>query len=152
MRKIGDRNLNDQMQEFVDLQMEKIYSKKTIALAKNPVNLGRMNDPDGGAVVKGICGDTMEIYLQIDRDIIKRIKFFTDGCGVTLACGSALTDLVKGSKIHNVLNISPQHLIKYLGGLPRDGIHCAILAVCTLHIAISDYLIKSSSGNSGFVE
>lgn len=135
--------MNDQLQEYIDQEMEKIYSKKTIALSENPVNVGRMNDPDGGAVMKGLCGDTMEMYLQIDRDITKGIKFFTDGCGVTLACGSALTELVKGSGIRDALKISPHFLIEHLGGLPRDGIHCAILSVCTLHKAISDYLLNT---------
>ena len=67
----------------------------------------------------------------------------TDGCGVTLACGSALTELVRGKSIQDALKIAPHGLMDDLGGLPKDGIHCAILSVGTLHKAIADYLLKT---------
>lgn len=143
MQQNDDQDFYDQMQAYLDGEMEKLYSKKTIAYSKNPVNIGRMTDPDGGAVIKGICGDTMEIYLLMEREIIQEVRFFTDGCGVTLACGSEVTELVKGKDIHEALKISPHSLVDSLGGLPRDGIHCAILAVSTLHKAVADYLLKT---------
>jgi len=133
----------DELQESLDREMEKFYSKKTIEYSKNPVNIGRMKDPDGSAVIKGGCGDTVEMYLRIKQGIIEEIQFFTDGCGVTLACGSAVTELVKGKTIHDTLKISPNTLIDELGGLPGDGIHCAILSVSTLHMAIANYLLKT---------
>lgn len=143
MKERNNENFYRSMQAYLDREMEKYYSKKTIAYSKNPVNLGGMEDPDGAATVQGSCGDTMEMYLGIEKEIIKEIKYFTDGCGVTLACGSALTEIVKGKTIHEALQISPHFLIDELGGLPRDGIHCAILSVCTLHQAIADYLLKT---------
>lgn len=143
MQETDNQDFFDQMQVILDLEMEKFYSKKTIEHFKNPVNLGRMENPDGTGIMKGGCGDTMEMYLRIEGKIIKEIQFFTDGCGVTLACGSAITDLVKGKTIHEALEISPNCLINELDGLPRDGIHCAILSVGTLHKAIADYLLKT---------
>ena len=131
------------IQEQLDREMEILYSKKAISYFHNPVNIGRMAEPDASAVVKGSCGDTMEMYLLIEDEIIKEIKFFTDGCGVTLACGSAVTVMVKGKSIHEALKISPYGVMDDLGGLPRDGIHCAILSVVTLHKAIADYLLKA---------
>jgi len=143
MQKTDDQDFYDHIQAHLDREMEKFYSKKTIAYSKNPVNTGRMTDPDGGAIIKGLCGDTMEIYILIEKEIIKEVRFFTDGCGVSLACGSAVTELVKGKNIHEALKISPHNVIDNLGGLPRDGIHCAILAVSTVHKAIADYLLKT---------
>ncbi|NQT26748.1 iron-sulfur cluster assembly scaffold protein [candidate division KSB1 bacterium] len=123
--------------------MEKLYSKKVVSYYKNPVNMGRMNDPDGGAFIKGLCGDIMEIYLLIEGETIYKIYFHTEGCGVTLACGSMLTELVMGKTIQEALKISPYDVMNALDGLPRDGIHCAILAVNTMHKAIADYLLKT---------
>ena len=133
----------DLLQDYLDSEMEKFYSKKTIHYFKNPVNFGRMDNPHGKAILKGGCGDTMEIYLKIQEEVIRKIRFYSDGCGVTLACGSAITDLVKEKSLQDALKISPDCLIKWLDGLPRDGIHCAILSVCTLHLAIADYLLKT---------
>ena len=131
-----------EIQEYFDREMEKYYSKKTIEYSKNPVNFGRLKEADGTAVMKGGCGDSMEMYLLIEDEIIKKCTYFTDGCGVTLACGSAVSELIKGKTITEALKISPNILIRDLGGLPRDGIHCAILSVGTMHQAIADYLLK----------
>ena len=64
--------------------------------SREPVNLGRMNDPSGSAWIKGLCGDTMEMYLSINEGTITDARFFTDGCAPTHACGSLVTRLVKG--------------------------------------------------------
>ena len=143
MQETNGQDFYDQIQAMLDREMEKTYSKKTIAYFKNPVHIGRMENPNGVAAVKGGCGDTMEIFLQIKGEIIREIRFMSDGCGVTLACGSAVTQLVEGKSIHEALKISPHDLMDDLGGLPRDGIHCAILSVGTLHKAIANYLLKT---------
>lgn len=132
----------DIIQTEINKEMEKIYSKICIEYANNPLNLGRMNDPSTAAWIKGSCGDTMEIYLVIENKKITHASFFTDGCGATLACGSAITLLIKGKTIDQTLSISPQHIIDHLQGLPGENLHCAILAVSTLHKAIAEYLLR----------
>ena len=132
----------DILENEINKEMESIYSKKTISYAKNPINVGRMTDPDGAAYIKGLCGDSIEIYLIIKDNIITEITFFSDGCGVTYACGSAVTELSKGKDINFVLGISPKTIIDYLEGLPDEHIHCSILAVSALHKAIADYLLQ----------
>ena len=131
-----------ELQESLTEDAKKVYSEQTIEYFMNPKNLGRMNDPDGASVVKGLCGDTVEMYLVVKDEKISEILFFTDGCGPTIACGSAATELVKGKSINDALKISPAEIIDKLGDLPEQSIHCAILAVNTLHKAIADYLLK----------
>jgi nitrogen fixation protein NifU and related proteins len=132
----------DILEEKVTKEMETIYSQKTIDYAKNPRNLGRMNDPDASAYVKGPCGDSMEIYLIIKERKITEALFYTDGCGVTYACGSAMTEIIKGKPVDDILALSPKDIINHLGGIPEDHIHCSILAVSTLYKALADYLLK----------
>jgi len=133
------------LQESILEDAKKRYSEKVIQLWLEPKNLGRMNDPDGAAVVKGLCGDTTEIYLSIRNDKIYDASFFTDGCGPTIACGSTVTELVKGKSIEDALKLSPANIIDALDGLPEESIHCAILAVNTLHKAIADYLLRKAN-------
>ena len=134
------------LQESILEDAKKRYSEKVILLWQNPKNLRRMNDPDGAAVIKGPCGDTIEIYLLIERDNIYDASFFTDGCGPTIACGSMVTELIKGKSIGDTLKLSPASIIDALCGLPGENIHCAILAVSTLHKAIADYLLRMQNG------
>jgi nitrogen fixation NifU-like protein len=124
--------------------MDKIKTKQAMEHIAKPKNTGRMNDPDGAAMVKGQCGDTMEMYLVIENEKIKEILFTTDGCGITTACGSVVTELAKGKKISEALRISPANVIDILGDFLGTDPHCAILAVITFYKALADYLLKNN--------
>jgi len=132
-----------ELQESILEEAKKIYSEKAIQYFLHPRNFGRMNDPDASAIVKGSCGDTMEIYLVIKDDKISSISFYTDGCGSTLACGSSVTELAKEKNIKDILKISPSDVIEDLGGLPDEALHCSILAVITLLKSVADYFLKT---------
>ena len=131
------------LQEAILKDEKKKYSEKVVQLWLNPENVRRMTDPDGAALMKGVCGDTVEIYLSIRNNKIYDASFFTDGCGPTVACGSLVTELVKGKSIEDALKLSAASIIDALDGLPEENIHCAILAINTLHKAIADYLLKN---------
>lgn len=111
-----------------------------------PDNMGRMNDPDGAALVKGICGDSMEMYLVVDHGIITESKFFTDGCNSSRFCGATAARLAKGRSLKDALRLSPADVIDAWGEIPGGNVHCAILAVSTLHRALADYLIRTQNG------
>jgi len=116
----------------------KTFSQKVVSLAYEPRNVGSLKNPDGHGRVAGQCGDTMEIYIKMKGKIIDPIGFLTDGCGATLACGSATTELAKGKTPYEAGKITPQAVIKYLDGLPASHLHCAVLAVQTLRKALEN--------------
>ncbi|MBW2107249.1 MAG: iron-sulfur cluster assembly scaffold protein [Deltaproteobacteria bacterium] len=62
-----------------------------------------------------------------------------EGCVYTVASGSALTELARGNSLDEALKITPQDVATELGGLPKDHMHCAVLAVNTLGEAIENY-------------
>ncbi|MBN1534081.1 MAG: iron-sulfur cluster assembly scaffold protein [Spirochaetes bacterium] len=107
-----------------------------------PENLGRMNDPDASAYIKGLCGDTMEMYLIIRQGRVMESMFYTDGCESSTAFGSAVARLASGRTLQEVLCISPAAALDALGNNPRLESHCAILAVMTLYKAVADYLLR----------
>ena len=102
---------------------------------------GRMNDPTASAFLKGICGDEMEFYLYIRNGVIEDVRYYTEGCGDTIACGSEVAKRAKGKSIMDALEINPREIIDTQKGLSEEGRHCAILAVSTLYRAIADYLL-----------
>ena len=111
-------------------------------LVRSEKYYGQMNGPDGSAYIKGACGDQMEFYLVISDGRITGIKFHTDGCFYTTACGAMTCKLADGQTIAGALSISASEVIGEIKTLPRNHIHCAILAVSTLYKAIADYLLK----------
>ena len=136
-----DDIIAEEIQEAILAEARKTYSPKVVELFLRPMNLGVVKDPNGFGVLRGIGGDTMKIYLKISREKVEEAKFITDGCGATVACGSAVTEMAKGKKLEEVLGISPRALLDELGGLPRTHLHCSILAVNTLQSALANYLL-----------
>lgn len=122
------------------------YSKKVIEHFRNPHNQGRIKNADAvGQVGNLACGDIMRIYLKIGRNkkgekIIKDIKFETLGCAAAISVSSALTDRAKGLALEQALKIKKDDIVKDLGGLPPIKVHCSMLGVEALHLAINKYL------------
>jgi len=121
-----------------------MYSEKVIEHFRNPHNYGRIEKPDGiGRVGNVVCGDVMYLYIKVEKEVIKDIKFETLGCAAAIATSSVVTDLAKGRTIKQALEIDNKAVVKSLGGLPLVKIHCSLLAVDALQEAICDYLSKN---------
>ncbi|MCK5415975.1 iron-sulfur cluster assembly scaffold protein [Candidatus Parcubacteria bacterium] len=120
-----------------------MYSKKVIEHFKNPHNQGQIEKSDAiGQKGNMACGDVMKIYLQIENNIIKDIKFETFGCAAAIAVTSAMTDIAKGKTIDEALAITKDNIVKDLGGLPEPKIHCSMLGIDALREAINNYKNK----------
>jgi nitrogen fixation NifU-like protein len=116
------------------------YSEIVIDHAQHPRNVGSILNADGFASVTGPCGDTMEIWLKVMGDEIKEAKFWTDGCGTTIAAGSMITEMAQAKGLAGASKITQKEVLNALGGLPEESFHCALLAANTLKGAIKDYL------------
>lgn len=117
------------------------YSKKVLEHFKKPHNYGKMNNPDAiGKVGNIVCGDVMWLYLKIEKDVIKDIKFETFGCVAAIAATSVITDLAKGKTLKQAIKISKKDIIDKLGNLPPIKVHCSLLATDALFDAIYNYL------------
>lgn len=97
-----------------------------------------------GIVGNPICGDQMKIFLKIDKKTKKiiDIKWKTYGCASAIASTSALSELVKGKTFEEALEIGPEEIADYLGGLPKQKFHCSILGHEALKEAIKNYKEK----------
>jgi len=120
--------------------MRKIYSEAVIDHALNPRNLGHMKDADGLARITTPDGDTVEIALKVENNVITRAAFWTDACAATVASGSIISELARGKSIIVARKISQRDVLNALGGLPEGNEHCALLVASALKAAIKDYL------------
>ena len=103
---------------------------------------GRMTDPSAGAWVTGPCGDTMEFYLVIEKDVIRKARYHTDGCEFTRLCGRTVAAYIQGKSIAEALSISARQVLDAWPDLPPEHRHCAILAVSTFYRAIGQYWVE----------
>lgn len=115
------------------------YSIKAIKYYVKKVNVGRIENPSAHLTYTGPCGDSMEVYLKIESDIIKDAKFQAVGCAGAFSAGSALMGIVKEKTLEEAEKITEEDIINFLGGIPKQKIHCACLAKRTLQKAIEKY-------------
>ena len=122
-----------------------MYSEKVMDHFTNPRNVGEIKDASGvGEVGNAKCGDIMKIYLKVEDNIIKDVKFKTFGCGAAIATSSMATELIKGKTIEEALEITNRTVMEALDGLPPVKIHCSLLAEEAIHAALWDYAEKKS--------
>ncbi|HEX2923472.1 MAG TPA: Fe-S cluster assembly scaffold protein NifU [Chloroflexota bacterium] len=123
-----------------------MYSEKVMEHFSNPRNVGEIPDADGvGVEGNPTCGDIMKIYIKVEDDHIKDVKFKTFGCGAAIATSSMVTEMVMGKTLDEALEISNQAVAEALGGLPPVKMHCSNLAADALHKAIDDYKSKQKA-------
>ncbi len=122
-----------------------LYSEKVMDHFMNPRNVGVIEDADGvGEVGNAKCGDIMKMYLKIDDEVITDVKFETFGCASAIASSSMATELIKGQKVEDALNLTNKAVAEALDGLPAHKIHCSVLAEEAIQAAIEDYKSKKN--------
>lgn len=116
------------------------YTEKVMDHYENPRNVGIVENANGvGVVGNPACGDVMKLTIRVQEGVIVDAKFKTFGCGAAIATSSMVTEMVKGKKLTEALEISNKGVMEALGGLPKVKRHCSVLAEDALRAAIEDY-------------
>ena len=104
----------------------------------NPRNAGTLEDADADAeLTNPVCGDSLRLSLRVRGGRIRAARFLAYGCPPTLACGSALTELIEGKTLREAARLTREELTEAIGGLPARKGHAAALAVEVLRAALS---------------
>src|SRR5437667_9887185 len=107
----------------------------------NPRNAGEL--PDANAVAEEtnpVCGDRMRLSLRLRDGRIEAARFLAYGCPPTLACGSALAEMIEGMSSEDAVKLTRREIVNALGGLSTRKQHAAALAIEVLRTAITNSL------------
>ena len=122
-----------------------LYSDNVMDHFLKPRNLGVIENADGvGEVGNAKCGDIMKMYLKIDDDIITDVKFETFGCASAIASSSMATELIKGQRVEDAMQLTNKAVAEALDGLPAYKMHCSVLAEEAIQAALEDYKSKQA--------
>jgi nitrogen fixation protein NifU and related proteins len=123
--------------------MSSIYSEIILDYYRYPRNKGTLDHPQIHARDSNpLCGDIVEMQLELDqKNVVKDVKFNGQGCAISQASASMLTELVKGKSLDDVRKISKEDVLSLIGGqLTAVRLKCALLSLKVLKTGIYDYI------------
>jgi nitrogen fixation NifU-like protein len=110
-----------------------MYSPQVLDHFEHPRNTGAVANPDASVQIENpACGDVLKLTLKVSGERIDEIRFLAKGCVCSMACASALTELVQGKTIEQARGLDRQSLVEAVGGLPPGSLHASHLATDAL--------------------
>jgi nitrogen fixation protein NifU and related proteins len=110
-----------------------MYSAQVLEHFEHPRNAGTVDGADAAVRVENpACGDVLELTVKCADGTIEEIRFLAKGCVASMACGSALTELVSGKTLNEAKWLTRDDVVRAVGGLPRASEHASHLAIDAL--------------------
>lgn len=118
-----------------------LYQEEILDHYRNPRNFGRMENPDLKVEeTNASCGDELALYLKLDSGTVKEVMFEGEGCALSLASASMLTEFIKGKKIIELEKLGSEEIFKLLGvKISLTRFNCLSLGFKALKKAIKNY-------------
>ena len=123
--------------------MSSVYSEIILDYYRHPRNKGTLEHAQISAKDSNpLCGDIIEMQLELDKNnSVRDVRFNGQGCAISQASASMLTELVKGKTIDDVRKISKEEILSLIGGqLSAVRLKCALLSLKVLKTGVYDYL------------
>ena len=119
--------------------MSDFYRENILEHYKHPRNYGSLKKPDSFAEdTNPLCGDRMKFELRHKAGIITGIAFTAEGCALSIASASLLSEYVKGKNIAEVLKLDHNSMRELLEIEISSGrIKCALLPLSALCKAVT---------------
>lgn len=134
------------------------YTEKTKQLFMDAVHgkpgthLGEIENPDGFGEHGSIaCGDSMRFTFRVrkhptdpTKDVITEARYLTFGCTSAIASSEALCTIIEQGQYTPIeaLKITNEDIIRFLGGLPQQKIHCSVMGAEALESAVYNWAQK----------
>lgn len=116
------------------MDIELIYQENILDHYKNPRNHGKIENPSiHHHEYNPLCGDKIDFYLVIKNKKIVDVKFNGNGCAISQASASMLSEQVKGKTIEEIEKLTKEDILEMLG-IPISPVRlkCALLSLDTL--------------------
>jgi len=118
--------LNEKVKEY-------FINQPNLGVMEDATIMGRGGDPD--------CGDYIELYLKIENDRILKASAMVTGCAYAIATTCVFTELITGKTLDDAMLIDGDDVIRVLGEVPKEKIHCSLMGPEALRNAAQNYIM-----------
>lgn len=118
--------------------MAALYSEKLLDHFRHPRNYGALTEPDiSYESFNPLCGDRIRIEVKFADDEVKDVRFRGDGCAISIAAASLLTELILNTDPNK---ISDEQLVAALeSDIKPARVQCALLPLEALRAGLKSY-------------
>ncbi|TLX66714.1 MAG: SUF system NifU family Fe-S cluster assembly protein [Thaumarchaeota archaeon] len=120
-----------------------IYREIILDYYRNPRNYGKIENPDISKKDSNpLCGDELEMHINLKDNKISDVKFTGKGCAISQASASMLTELIMDKDFEFVKELTKEDVLENLGlhDLGPARIKCALLSLKVLKYGIYSYV------------
>lgn len=128
------------------MSFDDLYRQNILDHYQNPRNWGTLPEPDITAEdANPLCGDRLRMDLAVKDGRIEQVRFSGQGCSISRAAASMLTEAIEGKTVDEVKKIGREEVLEMLGiELGPVRLKCALLALKTLKLGL--YGVRGWSG------
>jgi len=125
--------------------MAALYGDIILEHFRHPRNYGSLPSPDiAYEAFNPLCGDRIRIELKVHGRRVEAARFKGDGCAISLAAASLLTEMVQGENLERAEGLNQEELLSALQAEIRPArIKCALLPLNALHAGIAAYRLAN---------
>ena len=118
--------------------MDALYREEILEHYKFPRNRGSLAHPDiTYKDTNPLCGDEVQIDLNVKDGVIADVKFQAKGCAISQAATSMLTDMIEGKSLEEIKKLGKKEILESLGiELGPVRLKCALLCLKVLKSGI----------------
>lgn len=107
-----------------------MHSAELLDHFQNPRNVGELPPPAISITVENpACGDILQLSVLFESDVVAHARYKVRGCTASIACGSALTELMIGRTRAQLATLGRDDVEMAVGGLIAESKHAAVLCI-----------------------
>jgi nitrogen fixation NifU-like protein len=125
-KQIGEGQLTEEQEIYRENILDHYKHPRNVGAIKNCLHQHRELNP--------LCGDELELFLEVENNKIVKVFFSGAGCAISQAAMSMLTEKIKGMGVEEAMKLQSEDIVDMLGipiGVVR--MKCALLCLKTLH-------------------
>jgi nitrogen fixation NifU-like protein len=123
-----------------------LYSEVILDHFRHPRNYGDLPVPDVSyEAFNPLCGDRIRIELKLKNLVVENARFKGDGCAISIAAASLLTELITGADLKAIDSLSDDELMASLKSeISPTRVQCALLALGALRAGLIEFRSRSA--------